>query len=300
MPKALINGVNLYYEETGTGTPVVFVHEFAGDYRSWEPQVRYFSRRYRCITYNARGFPPSDVPESHTDYSQEHAVGDLLGLLDHLGLDQAHIVGFSMGGFCSLIFGLKHPQRALSLVVAGCGYGSDADRSRYVRDVEEIAAKMIGEGMEVVAEFYARGPTRVQFIDTDGNEVTGITLNEPVTISLTVPTADLFAANQDPQSVAVFKAADPAVGPWNELATTFTFVDGGYKFTAQTFSFSTFKPGSKTRDIGIPGAGGAVLPSAGDSAPTATQAILVTTLGLLLAAGAGAYIRRQRKATSAE
>ncbi|MCH8885229.1 MAG: alpha/beta hydrolase [SAR324 cluster bacterium] len=167
MPKALINGVNLYYEETGTGTPVVFVHEFAGDYRSWEPQVRYFSRRYRCITYNARGFPPSDVPESHTDYSQEHAVGDLLGLLDHLGLDQAHIVGFSMGGFCSLIFGLKHPQRALSLVVAGCGYGSDADRSRYVRDVEEIAAKMIGEGMEVVAKFYARGPTRVQFIDTD-------------------------------------------------------------------------------------------------------------------------------------
>ncbi|MCH8236421.1 MAG: fibronectin type III domain-containing protein, partial [Chloroflexi bacterium] len=144
-------------------------------------------------------------------------------------------------------------------------------------------------------------PLVVQFIDTDGNEVTGITLNEPVTISLTVPTADLFAANQDPQSVAVFKAADPAVGPWNELATTFTFVDGGYKFAAQTFSFSTFKLGSKTREIGIPIAGsGAVLPSAGDSAPTATQAILVTTLGLLLAAGAGAYIRRQRKATSAE
>lgn len=143
-------------------------------------------------------------------------------------------------------------------------------------------------------------PLVVQFIDTDGNEVTGITLNEPVTISLTVSTADLFAANQDPQSVAVFKAADPAVGPWNELATTFTFVDGGYKFAAQTFSFSTFKLGSKTRDIGIPGAGGAVLPSAGDSAPTATQAILVTTLGLLLVVGAGAYIRRQRKATSAE
>ena len=143
MPKALINGVNLYYEETGTGTPVVFVHEFAGDYRSWGPQVRYFSRRYRCITYNARGFPPSDVPESHTDYSQEHAVGDLLGLLDHLGLDQAHIVGFSMGGFCSLIFGLKHPQRALSRVVGGCGYGSDPDRSRDVRDVEEIAAKKV-------------------------------------------------------------------------------------------------------------------------------------------------------------
>ena len=167
MPKALINGVNLYYEETGTGTPVVFIHEFAADYRGWEPQVRYFSRRYRCITYNARGYPPSDVPESHTDYSQDIAVADVLGVMDHLGLDKAHIVGFSMGGFASLIFGLKHPERALSLVVAGCGYGSDPDRSRFERDVEEIAAKMINEGMEVVAEFYSRGPTRVQFIETD-------------------------------------------------------------------------------------------------------------------------------------
>ena len=49
------DGVKLHYEEAGSGTPVVFVHEFAGDQRSWEPQVRYFSRRYRCITYNARG-----------------------------------------------------------------------------------------------------------------------------------------------------------------------------------------------------------------------------------------------------
>ena len=50
------DGVNLYYEEAGEGEPVVFVHEFAGDVRSWEPQVRYFSRRYRCIAFAARGF----------------------------------------------------------------------------------------------------------------------------------------------------------------------------------------------------------------------------------------------------
>jgi pimeloyl-ACP methyl ester carboxylesterase len=56
------DGIKLYYEETGAGLPIVFVHEFAGDHRSWEPQVRHFSRRYRCITYNARGYPPSDVP----------------------------------------------------------------------------------------------------------------------------------------------------------------------------------------------------------------------------------------------
>ncbi len=140
-------------------------------------------------------------------------------------------------------------------------------------------------------------PLTVQFVDVDGNEVTGVTLNESATISLTVTIADLFAANQDPQSVAVFKASDPTVGPWNELATTFTFVDGGYKFKAQTRNFSTFKLGSKVRDI--PGTG-AVLPSAGDVAPTNTQAILVTTLGLLLVLGGGLYVRRQRRATAAE
>ena len=57
------DGVKLYYEEAGSGAPIVFVHEFGGDHRSWEPQLRHFSRRYRCVAYNARGYPPSDVPQ---------------------------------------------------------------------------------------------------------------------------------------------------------------------------------------------------------------------------------------------
>src|SRR6478609_5467727 len=72
MPKLTTDdGVQLYYEEAGAGTPVVFVHEFGGDYRSWEPQVRHFSRRYRCIVYSARGYLPSDVPKGFESYSQE-------------------------------------------------------------------------------------------------------------------------------------------------------------------------------------------------------------------------------------
>ena len=78
------DGVMLYYEETGSGLPVIFVHEFAGDYRSWEAQVRHFSRRYRCITYNARGFPPSDVPDDLTQYGQTRARDDVKAILDHL------------------------------------------------------------------------------------------------------------------------------------------------------------------------------------------------------------------------
>ena len=109
MPKAVINGVNIYYEASGDGFPIVWSHEFAGDYRSWEPQVRFFGRRYRVITYNARGYPPSDVPTSLDDYSQEQAVEDLRGLLDHLNIETAHLAGLSMGGSVVLNFGLKYP-----------------------------------------------------------------------------------------------------------------------------------------------------------------------------------------------
>ena len=75
------DGVKLFYEEVGSGIPLVFVHEFAGDYRSWESQMRYFGRRYRCIAYNARGFTPSDVPDDVEKYSQERARDDIKSVL---------------------------------------------------------------------------------------------------------------------------------------------------------------------------------------------------------------------------
>src|SRR5207248_4176373 len=121
MAFATADGVSLYYEETGSGTPLLFSHEFAGDHRSWAPQVRELGRRYRCITYSARGYPPSDVPDAPEAYSQERAVADAVAVLDHLGIERAHVVGLSMGGFCALHLGLSRPERALSLVVAGCG-----------------------------------------------------------------------------------------------------------------------------------------------------------------------------------
>ena len=115
------DGIKLYYEETGTGIPVVFVHEFAGDSRSYELQVRHFSRYYRCITFNARGYPPSDVPKDGARYSQERARDDIRAVLDARQINKAHIVGLSMGGFAALHFGFAFPARAFSLVVAGCG-----------------------------------------------------------------------------------------------------------------------------------------------------------------------------------
>ena len=162
------DGVKLYYEETGAGTPIVFAHEFAGDPRSWEPQVRHFSRRYRCITYNARGYPPSDVPAQVDSYSQQRSRDDILSVLDALKLKQAHVVGLSMGGFATLHFGIAYSQRALSLVVAGCGYGAHPDqRAQFQEQSRALAKTMAEEGMAKVAGTYGHNATRLQLKDKD-------------------------------------------------------------------------------------------------------------------------------------
>ena len=168
MPHAAArDGTRLYYEEAGHGTPIIFIHEFAGDYRSWEPQLRFFSRYFRCIAYNARGFPPSDVPEDGSRYSQEHARDDAIAVLDHLKVERAHVVGLSMGGFAALHVGLAHPQRARSLVVAGCGYGAEPDKREKFRAECEAAAASFEANWAEAATKYAVGPTRVQFQNKD-------------------------------------------------------------------------------------------------------------------------------------
>jgi pimeloyl-ACP methyl ester carboxylesterase len=160
--------VKLWYEETGSGQPIVFVHEFAADHRSWEPQMRHFGQRYRCITFSARGYPPSDVPEKPESYSQNRATDDIAAVMDHLKIDKAHVVGLSMGGFATLHFGFRHPQRALSLVVAGCGYGAEKEQqAKFRAEVEVVAKSLKDEGMAKFAEKYAYGPTRVQFENKD-------------------------------------------------------------------------------------------------------------------------------------
>jgi pimeloyl-ACP methyl ester carboxylesterase len=158
------DGVTLHAEETGSGEPLLFIHEFAGDHRSWEPQVRFFSAAFHCVTYAARGYLPSDVPTDPAAYSQKRAVADAIAVLDGLGIGQAHVVGLSMGGFTALHLVLAHPDRITSAVVAGAGYGAQPERAEAFR-VESmlIAAAFVAEGAAKVAERYAIGPARVQF-----------------------------------------------------------------------------------------------------------------------------------------
>jgi pimeloyl-ACP methyl ester carboxylesterase len=169
MPYATTDdGVRLYFEETGSGHPIILVHEFAGDLRSYEQQMRHFGKRYRAVAFNARGFPPSDVPEHVSSYSQARAADDILAVLDHIGAQRAHVVGLSMGGFATLHFGLRYPQRALSLCIGGCGYGAEPDKRDAFRAEADVIASMIRiEGMPAFAERYAFGPTRVQYENKD-------------------------------------------------------------------------------------------------------------------------------------
>ena len=168
MPYATSDGVRLYYEEAGKGTPIVFVHEFADDLYSWEPQVRFFSRRYRCIAFNARGYPPSDVPASRAKYSQAIATDDIAAVMRHLGLRKAHIIGCSMGGFATVHFGLRHARLALSLTAIGVGYGSDPDkRKQFIADNNVMARRFEELGTAEAIKPYQIGPSRIQFQNKD-------------------------------------------------------------------------------------------------------------------------------------
>jgi pimeloyl-ACP methyl ester carboxylesterase len=156
-------GVRLHVEDTGTGYPVIFVHEFGADCREWEGQVRHFSRAYRCITYNARGYPPSEVPDDPALYGFEFAVADLAAVLRGLDIPRAHVVGLSMGGYAALMFALEHGAMASAIVGAGAGTGSaPEDREAWLRDTPHTAAEFLSRGMAAMAEEMGHSPTRIQ------------------------------------------------------------------------------------------------------------------------------------------
>ncbi|WPB83220.1 alpha/beta fold hydrolase [Sediminicoccus rosea] len=162
------DGVDLHYIEAGEGTPLIFAHEFAGDARSWEPQIRFFSRRYRCIAFHARGYPPSSVPSSPKSYSQDRATDDIAAVIKGLNLAPAHVVGLSMGAFATLHLGLRHPHLARSLTAAGVGYGAaPGKRAQFQAELDASVAQLRAEGMQAFAHTYAHGPTRLVFEEKD-------------------------------------------------------------------------------------------------------------------------------------
>ena len=162
MTRIPINGVSLHVEETGSGESIIFVHEFGGDTRSWQPQVEQLSQHYRCVVYNARGYPPSDVPEDETLYGQQLSTADLKGVLDALDIERAFVVGLSMGAYTGLMLTMQHPERVRALVFASGGSGAyPATRTQFLADTHAVAEKML-QANSVDASGISSGPSRVQ------------------------------------------------------------------------------------------------------------------------------------------
>jgi proline iminopeptidase len=169
MPYAVATDkVRLYFEEAGHGTPIIFLHEFAADYTNWEPQMRYFSRGHRCITYSARGYTPSDVPPSADAYTYTHFYTDALAVLDHLEIAKAHFIGLSMGSYSSLQIGLNAPERALSLTLAAVGSGSSLENLEAFRQQCQANGEQFETiGAAEVAKVTREAPSRISFMLKD-------------------------------------------------------------------------------------------------------------------------------------
>jgi pimeloyl-ACP methyl ester carboxylesterase len=277
------DGIKLYYEETGKGIPVVFIHEFAGDFRSYEPQVRHFSKYYRCITYNARGYPPSDVPKDGERYSQERARDDVRSVLDALSIDKAHVVGLSMGGFAALHFGFTYPERCRSLVVAGCGYGAAPnERAKFAEEAEMNAKRFEELTMAKAAEAYALGPTRVQYQNKDPRGWREF--------------ADQLAEHSSEGSALTMR------GVQKRRPSLFDLVDKMKTITAPTLimtgdeDWPCLEPGILMKNA-IPTAGLVVLPNAGHTINLEEPALFNLYLSdLFRAADAGAWPKRDPRA----
>ncbi len=169
MPYAVTDDrVRLYFEEAGSGTPIIFLHEFAADHTNWEPQMRYFSRAHRCISYSARGYTPSEAPPSAEAYTYTHFYTDALAVLDHLKIAKAHFVGLSMGSYSSLQIGLNAPERALSMTLAAVGSGSDlGNLDAFRKQCRDTAEQFETIGSAEVAKVTREAPSRIPFLLKD-------------------------------------------------------------------------------------------------------------------------------------
>ncbi|XIA67603.1 alpha/beta fold hydrolase [Bradyrhizobium sp. TZ2] len=168
MPFIESGGIKLYFEEHGQGYPIIFVHEFESDLESWEAQIRHFSRSYRCIAFNARGYPPSDVPDDPAAYGWEFAVQDIDAVVRGLSIGRAHVVGSSMGAYAALLFGLRCGEKVSTIVSAGAGLGSPAsDRESWSKNASVLARALSVRGIDAMAGKMAGHSTRIRLKHKD-------------------------------------------------------------------------------------------------------------------------------------
>lgn len=229
------DGVRLHCESSGSGTPIVFVHELAGSCRSFDPQVGAWKDRWRCVAFNARGYPPSDVPPQADSYSQEIAARDIGAVLDGLQLADAHIIGVSMGAASVLQFALAHPDRARSITLSSIGSGSDMKPGEFATGMEALADIALAKGMHALAEHYAATPTRYRLKDKNPPEyknfIEQLASGSPLGITNTMRGVqerrppiyvhkERIAALHVPALVVLGEEDEPCIGPSRFLKET--------------------------------------------------------------------------------
>ena len=158
MPTIERDGVTIYYEDHGSGDPVLLTHGYSATSQMWKGQVEALSGRYRIITWDMRGHGQTDSPADPALYSETSTVADMAAILDHLGIEKAVIGGLSLGGYMSMAFNVAHPDRvrALMFIDTGPGYKKDEPRAawnetayRRAENLEEKGLAALGGSAEV-------------------------------------------------------------------------------------------------------------------------------------------------------
>lgn len=136
MPKAPVNGISIYYEVQGKGVPLVMIQGFAGNYKAWFFQTRVFKKYYKVIVFDNRGIGKSGM--SGVPYTIKTMADDVIGLLDYLNIDKAHVLGLSLGGLVAQEVAISYPERVIKLILGSTFAG------REVNDVNPELMKTLG------------------------------------------------------------------------------------------------------------------------------------------------------------
>jgi 2-succinyl-6-hydroxy-2,4-cyclohexadiene-1-carboxylate synthase len=160
MARVAVNGVCFNVVRAGAGPALVLLHGFTGSAKTWAPHVPVFARDFDTVAIDLLGHGASAVPAEPARYRMEHAVTDLTGLLDRLGIARAAWLGYSMGGRVALQIAVAQPARVAALVLesASPGIADSAERAARVRSDEALADFVEREGVETFVDRWERLP----------------------------------------------------------------------------------------------------------------------------------------------
>lgn len=158
MPKARANGIDIHYKVEGQGEPLILIMGYSGTQESWLLQTRAFAKHYRVVTFDNRGVGKTDKPDG--PYTTRMMADDTIGLMDHLEINKAHVLGVSMGGMIAQELAINYPERVCKLVL-GCTFAGRDDTSGYSLDIVRALGGEEGYSDEDVINIPIRKLTNV-------------------------------------------------------------------------------------------------------------------------------------------